>query len=77
MVKLSGKFILYLIKHRVTNTYCGGGGSIWSTAPPFLTSALDGGERLASSRSRFTPVKKFPVPIEYDAEWAPKPVWKL
>jgi hypothetical protein len=41
-------------------TYEGSGG----TAPPFLTSALDGGERSASGPRRFTPGGKPPYPLD-------------
>jgi hypothetical protein len=44
-------------------------------APPFLTSALDGGEWSASRLSRFPPGKELPVPIGQEAGWAPEPVW--
>jgi len=40
----------------------------------FLTSALRG-ELLASRFGRFTPAKGAPAPIEYEAGWAPEPVW--
>jgi hypothetical protein len=42
--------------HHAMETYGGGG-----IAPPFLTSALDGGEYLASRSGRFTPMGKSPV----------------
>jgi len=39
-----------------------------------LTSALYGGEWLTPSLGRFTP-EKDPVPIVWEAGWAPRPVW--
>jgi hypothetical protein len=48
-----GKVILvlnYVMKYCAMKAYWGSGG----TAPPFLTSALDGGERSASRLCRFT-----------------------
>jgi hypothetical protein len=53
---------------------------VWGSgniAPPFLTSALDGGEDSASRLGRFTPGKRTPLPTGYEAEWAPEPVWTL
>jgi hypothetical protein len=43
----------------------------------YLTAALDGGE-LSASRpgSALPPGKGHPVPIGYEAGWAPEPVWK-
>jgi hypothetical protein len=38
-------------------------------------SALDGGEWSASRSSRFTSGKEPLVPIVYEAEWVPEPVW--
>jgi hypothetical protein len=51
-----------------------GSGSI---APPFLTSALDGGERSASLPVLFTPGKRAPVPIGKEAGCTLEPVWNL
>jgi hypothetical protein len=42
-------------------------------APPFLTSAQDGGEWSDSLHGLFTP----PVSIGQEAAWAPEPVWTL
>ena len=36
---------------------------------------VDGGELSAARWGRFTSVKEQPVPIEYEAEWAPEPAW--
>jgi hypothetical protein len=50
---------------------------IWGTgglAPPFLTSALDGGEWIGSRPGAFTPVQESPVLIGLVTEWAPEPV---
>jgi hypothetical protein len=47
---------------------------VWGSggiAPPFLTSALDGGEWSASRPGRYIPGKKPLVSIEYEAGWAP------
>jgi hypothetical protein len=42
----------------------------------FTTSALDGGEWLASRPDRaLPPGKGTPVPIVHDVGWAPEPVW--
>jgi hypothetical protein len=42
----------------------------------FLTSALEGGEWSASHPGRaLLRGKEPPVPIVYEAGWAPKPVW--
>jgi hypothetical protein len=41
----------------------------------FLTSALVGGEWSASRPDSFTPGENPPVPIGYEAGWAPEPVW--
>jgi hypothetical protein len=46
-------------------------------APPFLTSALDGGEWPASHPGHFTPGERFPVPIGQEGGWASEPVWTL
>jgi hypothetical protein len=40
----------------------------------FWTSALDGGEWPASRLCRLTPGIRRPVPIVWEAEWAPEPV---
>jgi hypothetical protein len=46
-----------------------------SIAPPFLTSALDAGERSPSRACRSTPEEKDPpVPILWEAGWDPEPV---
>jgi hypothetical protein len=42
-----------------------------------LTSALAGGEWLASRRGFFTPGKESPVPIGYEAGWGAEPVWTM
>jgi hypothetical protein len=44
-----------------------------------LTSALDGGDWLASSFCRFTLVEgpHFPVIVRPEAGWVPEPVWTL
>jgi hypothetical protein len=39
-------------------------------APPFLTSALDGGEWSVSRLGHFTPGERAPVPIGEEAGWA-------
>jgi hypothetical protein len=54
-------------------THGGGGGDI---APPFLTSALDGGSQLYAPEA-LSPGKEPPVPIGQEAGWAPEPVWML
>jgi hypothetical protein len=41
----------------------------------FFTSALGGGEWSASRPGRFPLGKEPPVPIGYEAGWAPEPVW--
>jgi hypothetical protein len=41
----------------------------------FLTSALVGCEWSASRPGRFTHEERAPVPIEYEAGWAPEPIW--
>jgi hypothetical protein len=41
----------------------------------FLTSALVGGEWIASHTGRFTPGEIAPVPIGYEVGWTPEPVW--
>jgi hypothetical protein len=46
-------------------------------APPFLASALDGGEWLVSCPGRFTPDERAPVLIGEEAGWSPEPVWTL
>jgi hypothetical protein len=47
------------------------------TAPPFLTSELDG-DWSASRPDLFTPQGKHkPISTEQRAGWAPQPVWKL
>jgi hypothetical protein len=50
------KLSLYLIKHCALEDLQESGG----IAPPFLTSALDGGEWLASSSKRFTSWERDP-----------------
>jgi hypothetical protein len=47
--------------------------------PPFLTSALDGGEWSASRPGRFTPGETPlpPVSIGQEAGWAPEPIRRL
>jgi hypothetical protein len=52
----------------------GGGGNI---APPFLTSALDGGEWSASHPTRLPPGKKSPIASGYDDGRTPALVWTL
>jgi hypothetical protein len=53
----------------------GGRGGIYSFYL-YLTSALDGGEWSASRPGRaLPPGKGRPVPIGYEAGWAPEPVW--
>jgi hypothetical protein len=54
-------------------SYGGGGG----TAPPLLTSALDGGEWSGTRPCRFTFGEVPPVPVGWEAGWAPEPVWTL
>jgi hypothetical protein len=46
-------------------------------APPFFTSAPDGGEWSASSPGRFIPKERDPSTHWTEAEWAPQPVWTL
>jgi hypothetical protein len=41
-------------------------------ALPFLNSVLDGDEWSASRPDRLTP-RKSPIPIGYEAGWAPEP----
>jgi hypothetical protein len=55
--KVEQKVKLSLRLHYAMKTYSGGG-----IAPPFLTSALDGGEWSASRPGRFTPGKQSPPP---------------
>jgi len=43
---------------------------------PFLTSALDGGERSTSCPAILRPVRT-PVPIKQEAGWAPEPICTL
>jgi hypothetical protein len=43
----------------------------------FLTSALVGDEWSPSRPGRFTPGVKDTVPLEYEARWAPEPVWTI
>jgi hypothetical protein len=52
---------------------------MWSEgiAPPFLTSALDEDEWLASDSPRFIPGERAPVSIEKKAEWTSELVWTL
>jgi hypothetical protein len=53
-----------------------GGGDRRYSSYLFLTSALDGGEWLASRPGRALPPGKGPpVPIVQEAGWAPEPVW--
>jgi hypothetical protein len=52
---------------------------IWGSggiAPPFLTSALDGGGWSASRPDRFGPGKKPQVPVGQEAGWASEPLWR-
>jgi hypothetical protein len=42
----------------------------------FLISALVGGEWPAFRLGHFTPGVRTPIPIGYEIEWAPEPVWK-
>jgi hypothetical protein len=47
-------------------------------APPFINSALDGGERSATRSGRFTTAEIAPGIHEIgEGRWAPEPVWKL
>jgi hypothetical protein len=46
-------------------------------APPFLTSALDGGKRSASQPGRFIPVNRPFVPIIEETGWAPEYIEQL
>jgi hypothetical protein len=46
-------------------------------APPFLTSALDGGEWSGLRLSLFTPGKESLIPIGHGAVWTPDLVWTL
>jgi hypothetical protein len=50
------KLSLCLIKHHAMKIYTGS----WRVASPFLTSDLDGGERLASRPVRFAPGERAP-----------------
>lgn len=36
---------------------------------------VGGGELSALRSGHFTPMKEQPVPIEYEAGWAPEPAW--
>jgi hypothetical protein len=45
--------------------------------PPFLTSALDGGEWSAHAPATLPPGKEPPVSIGYEVGWTPEPVWTL
>jgi hypothetical protein len=42
-------------------------------SPPFLISALDGGEWSASNTDRFNAGERAPVPTGYEAGWVPEP----
>jgi hypothetical protein len=42
------------------------------TAPPFLTSELDGDEWSASRSGRFILRKEAPIPIRQEEAWAPE-----
>jgi hypothetical protein len=53
------------------------GGVKVRTAPPFLISALYGGEQSASHTSHFTPGKEPLVSIVEEDGWAPELVWML
>jgi hypothetical protein len=55
-VKVKVKLFLCLTKHHAMKTYWGSGG----IAARILTSALDGGELLASRSDRFTPRERAP-----------------
>jgi hypothetical protein len=46
-------------------------------ALPFLTPALDEGERSASAQVTLSSGKEPPVPVGYEAVWASEPVWTL
>jgi hypothetical protein len=70
-VKLS-LCLIFVIKHHAMKMYGSGG-----TAPPLLTSVLDGGKWPPSFSGRFTPGKQSPVSIEQEAGWAPDFVWRL
>jgi len=43
----------------------------------FLTTSVDGGERSTSFLGRCTPRKGTPLLTEYEAVWAPEPVWSF
>jgi hypothetical protein len=51
-------------------------GGIGGTAPPFLTSALDGDEWSASRPCIVTPWDRAPFPIGQEAGWAPEAMKK-
>jgi hypothetical protein len=66
------KFSLCLINYALCHEDIWRSGGI---SPPFLTSALDGGEWSASRPGRFTPWGKSPLyPLD---RRAPEPVWTL
>jgi hypothetical protein len=65
--------VVYNMSQSGHDDVCGSGG----IAPPILTSALDGGEWLASRPGRFTLKEGPPVPIRWEAEWGTEPIWKL
>jgi hypothetical protein len=46
-------------------------------APPFLTWALDGVTGQLHAPAALPPGKEPPVPILWEAGWAPEPVWTL
>jgi hypothetical protein len=68
------KFSLCLVNQTPCNENLWGNGRI---APPFFTSTLDEGEWSASRPGSFTPGKSPPVPIGWEAGWAPEPVWTM
>jgi hypothetical protein len=79
----SGEFeVLFKVKVKlsqclINSALCcedmGGGGVV----PPFVTSALDGGERSASCPSYFNPEELPLLPIGEEAGWTSELVWML
>jgi hypothetical protein len=62
-------------RSRYTPWWCLGEKEVY-TSYPSLTSALEGGELLASRPGRaLPPVKEPPVPTVQETGWAPEPVW--
>jgi hypothetical protein len=65
--------LLKAFSDSILTEYIWGSGGI---APPFLTTALDGNEWLASCPGRFIPGQRFPVPIVQETGWTLEPLWR-